>query len=201
MMSVDQQRKSDFKRPAAEPLRSHADALATSRSLIERARHRDSRAWEQLVDLYAPLVYFWCRRAQVHPQDIADVVQDVFRAVVAGLPGFRKERPGDTFRGWLRIVTHSKVSDHFRRLGRTPQAAGGTDARRRLDLLPALLHRALESIREEFAPQVWQAFWRVAVDQQAVSDVAADLAMPPGTVRVYKCRVAQRLRQALGDVD
>jgi RNA polymerase sigma-70 factor (ECF subfamily) len=191
--------------------------LATSGSLLERARRRDAGAWEQLVELYTPLVYYWCRRGLLPDQDVADVVQEVFRAVVTGIDGFRRDRPGDTFRGWLRTITRSKISDHFR--GKDcADAIGGSQMQRRLDLLPApdddevddpaevsaqqsLLQRGLEAIRGEFEPQVWQAFWRTAVESRDVSDVAAELNMRPGTVRVYKCRVSQRLRQVLGDVE
>jgi RNA polymerase sigma-70 factor, ECF subfamily len=196
--------------------RAAAGALATSRSLLDCARQHDGQAWEKLVELYAPLVYFWCRRGHVAEQDIPDVVQEVFRSVVASIDSFRKERPGDTFRGWLRTVTRSKLSDYYRRQSRTPAAAGGTDAHCRLQQVPAeleadveseeesaeqaLFFRGLESIREQFEPKTWDAFWRVVVEQQSVSAVAHDLAMRPGTVRVAKCRVLQRLRQQLGDV-
>ena len=42
---------------------SNADRGATSLSLLERARNRDSEAWRRLVELYSPLVFFWARRA------------------------------------------------------------------------------------------------------------------------------------------
>src|SRR5688572_20364634 len=114
-----------------------SDVLPTSRSLLNLARARDTVAWQRLVELYTPLVYFWCRRARLPEQDIPDVVQDVFRAVVAGLGSFRKQREGDTFRGWLRTVTRSKISDSFRRRGRTPIAPGGTDMQRRIEGIAA----------------------------------------------------------------
>src|SRR4051812_13633655 len=88
-----------------------SDALPTSRSLLALAKERDGPAWTRLVELYTPLVYFWCRRGPVQEQDIPDVVQDVFRSVVTGLASFRKQREGDTFRGWLRTITRSKISD------------------------------------------------------------------------------------------
>jgi len=49
-----------------------------------------------------------------------------------------------------------------------------------------VLLRALESIRPEFHERTWQAFWKVVIDGRSASDVAADLAMKPGTVRVSK---------------
>jgi RNA polymerase sigma-70 factor (ECF subfamily) len=184
--------------------------------LLARVQANEARAWERLVDLYAPLVFHWCRSRGLQEPDVADVLQEVFRAVVAHVGGFRKERPGDTFRGWLRRITQNKLRDHFRRTGREPRGAGGSSAMERLAQLPGaepadddlvpdgegesiLFTRALDLIRGEFAEQTWAAFWRTAVEGRPARDVAADLAMTPGAVRVAKCRVLRRLREELGD--
>jgi RNA polymerase sigma-70 factor (ECF subfamily) len=196
---------------------SRAPSSGTPRSLLERVRAGEPSAWEALVALYAPLVYQWCRRRDLQEQDTADVVQEVFQAVVTHIGEFHRSRPGDTFRGWLRTIVRNKVHDHFRRLGREPGGVGGTDAQLRLAQLPEpepsesdveddpeaerrLFRRCLELIRGEFEERTWQAFWRTAVDGRSPKDVAADLAMTPGAVRVAKCRVLQRLREALGDL-
>lgn len=199
---------------------SSGDALRTSASLLDRARHRDDLAWNELVELYAPLVYFWCRKTNIVEQDIPDVVQEVFRAVVTGIDGFRKDRPSDTFRGWLRTVTRSKLADYFRRLDRNPIAVGGSGAQWRMEHIGepddndlaegddderlaefALFHRGLEKIRRDFDPKTWQAFWRVVVDGLSASEAGQELSMRPGTVRVAKSRVLQRLRRQLGDIE
>ena len=62
-----------------------------------------------------------------------------------------------------------------------------------------LLQKALASIRNEFHERTWQAFWQVVIEGRAAADVAADLDMKPGTVRVAKSRVLLRLRRELGD--
>jgi RNA polymerase sigma-70 factor (ECF subfamily) len=64
----------------------------------------------------------------------------------------------------------------------------------------SLFRRGLELIRREFEHRTWQAFWRTAVDGRAAADVAAELGMSPGAVRVAKSRVLQRLRSELGDL-
>src|SRR5438105_11562758 len=79
----------------------------TSLGLLERARTDDAAAWGRLVALYAPLVFHWCRRWGLQEEDAADVFQEVFRSVASHLGGFRKERAGDTFRGWLRTIARS----------------------------------------------------------------------------------------------
>ena len=195
---------------------------STSRSLLSEARLADAAAWERLVTLYAPLVASWCRRWGVLQQDIVDVLQEVFSAVAAHLGRFRKDRPGDTFRGWLMTIARNKTLDYFQRKSREPAAIGGTEASMRLAEIrdpntgleipsPApdskddlvfndVLLRALESIRGEFHERTWQAFWGVVIDGRTASDVAADLGMKPGTVRVSKSRVLLRLRRELGDI-
>jgi RNA polymerase sigma-70 factor (ECF subfamily) len=190
---------------------------ATSRSLLARVQADEPEAWERLVHLYAPLVLRWCRAAGLQDQDAADVFQDVFQAVVAHVGGFRKERQGDTFRGWLRRITQNKLRDHFRRLDREAPGVGGSSARERLAQLPGptpaervdlapdngergLFVRALDLLRAEFEERTWVAFWRTAVEGQAPRDVAADLGMSAGAVRVAKSRVLHRLRQELGDL-
>jgi RNA polymerase sigma-70 factor (ECF subfamily) len=185
--------------------------------LLERLKADDAEAWDRLVVLYAPMVYRWCRRWDLRDQDIADILQDVFQAVATHIATFRKEHPGDTFRGWLRTITHSKVQDYFRRMGREPAGVGGTDAQIRLASLPAaavvddddsreetaerlLISRGLDLIRGEFAERTWKAFWATAVEGRETRDVALELGMSPGAVRVAKSRVLQRLRAELGDV-
>ena len=191
---------------------------STSRSLLADAKLADPAAWERLAKLYAPLVAFWCRRWGVADQDIVDVLQDVFSAVASHLQGFRKERAGDTFRGWLLTIARNKTHDYFRRRGDEPCAVGGTEASLRLQqvadphaetdlsnagddaIVDGVLGQALEAIRGEFHERTWRAFWGVVVEGRAVADVAADLDMRPGTVRVAKSRVLLRLRNELGDI-
>ena len=43
----------------------------TSLTLLERARGDDAVAWHRLVDLYGPLVHYWCRRAGLGGTDIS----------------------------------------------------------------------------------------------------------------------------------
>lgn len=191
---------------------------STSRSLLVRLQENEAEAWDRLVALYTPLVYFWCKKLDLPEQDTADVIQDVFKTVAVNIGKFRKDRPQDTFRGWLRTITRSRTIDHFRRQAKQPNAPGGSVAQRCLAEIPAspeddevdpkedeqidnaLFLRALELIRKDFQETTWQAFWRVVVDGMAPKDVAEELAMRPGTVRVAKSRVLHRLRSELGEL-
>ncbi len=186
---------------------------STSLTLLQRVRDKDEEAWRRLLHLYGPLVERWCARGGVHPADADDVRQDVFQAVAAGLDGFRRDRPGDTFRGWLKVITRNKLLDHFRRRQKHPEAQGGTDAHRQLQELAGpelpedteedlggLYRRALELVRGEFEERTWQAFWRAAVEGQSPAAIAADLGVTPAAVRKAKSRVLHRLREEVGDL-
>jgi RNA polymerase sigma-70 factor (ECF subfamily) len=188
----------------------------TSPSLLLRVKANQEGAWERLVDLYAPLVYHWCRRASLGPEDAADVFQEVFRALALHIGTFHRDRAGDSFRGWLRTITQNKIRDHFRRLEHQPRAAGGTDANLCLQAVPdpatteedpseadvvhRQLHRLLEEIQGEFEARTWRAFWQVQMEGRGTDEVAVELGMTPAAVRKAKFRVLRRLRQELGDL-
>jgi RNA polymerase sigma-70 factor, ECF subfamily len=195
---------------------------STSRSLLANAQEADPAAWARLVTLYAPLVAAWCRRWGLAEQEIADVLQEVFAAVARNIASFRRDRPGDTFRGWLSTITRNKLRDHHRKQADQPLAQGGTEAALRLAQVldpeaaagdddaagddgaddaafGCVVRAALEAIRGEFQPQTWQAFWGVVVEGRSAAEVGASLGMRPGAVRVAKSRVLHRLRRELGD--
>lgn len=187
---------------------------STSLSLLERVKSQDQEAWRRLVQLYGPLVYQWCRRWHLGAEDVADVFQEVFQAVAVQIANFHRDRPGDTFRGWLWGITRHKVGDHFRKMGKQPTAAGGSDALQQLLELPTppdddpstpagdgVVQRTLEQLRTEFEPRTWQMFWRTAVEGHAPKDIAAELGVTPDAVRMAKSRVLRRLRTELTDLD
>jgi RNA polymerase sigma-70 factor (ECF subfamily) len=203
------------KEPHVDPGGEAHSSLASS--LLQRLQEQDPRSWERLDRLYGPVVLGWCLRAGLRQEDAADVGQEVFQAVAGAIGEFRRDRPGDSFRGWLWTVTRRKILDHQRR-SRRPQAAGGTTAQERLaqlaaaddasELAPppdqgevgAVYCRALELIQAEFAERTWRAFWGVAVDGLPAGQVAAPLGMTAGAVYIAKSRVLRRLREEFGEL-
>jgi RNA polymerase sigma-70 factor (ECF subfamily) len=188
---------------------------ATSLSLLDRARTADQAAWDRVVQLYQPLVLAWCQRAGVRGPDADDVAQDVFASAFAHLDRFRRDRDGDTFRGWLRAVTRNQLLMHFRRNQGRARATGGSNAWADLQAVAdplagdpaedkaeggALYRRAVELVRGDFEEQTWQAFWLTAVEGRSAAALAPELGMTPAGVRQAKARVLRRLRQELGEL-
>ena len=71
-------------------------------ALVKRARDGDSRAWDQLVERYAPLVWSVCRRYRLSPADCDDVGAGVWLRLVEGLPSLREPA---ALPGWVATVT------------------------------------------------------------------------------------------------
>jgi RNA polymerase sigma-70 factor (ECF subfamily) len=188
---------------------------STSSSLIRGLKADDPEAWRRMSVVYGPLVYSWCRRTGLSGADVADVAQDVFLSVYRSIKGFRRERPGDTFCGWLWQITRNAVLSHFRRQASEPAGVGGSEARLRTEQIPAffapneppvelgsqglIIRQALSVLRPEFEERTWKAFWRTAVDGQSSSAVGEELGMSGGAVRNAKYRVLGRLREFLDE--
>jgi RNA polymerase sigma-70 factor, ECF subfamily len=185
-------------------------AAITSLTLLERARHNDKKAWDRLVDLYTPLVCYWCQlRGLQERGDVEEISQEVFLAVHSHLGDFHRDQEGDTFRGWLRTITQNKINDHVPPPG--GKGVGGTDVQMRLQELAStypggegntdcqavekfiLYNRAVELIESSFEPSSRRAFWLV-IGGQKPKDVAAELGMTVAAVYLAKSRILQRLR-------
>src|SRR5262245_34478636 len=194
-----------------------ADSGHTSLSLLEQVRAQDPAAWRRLVHLYSPQVFGWCRRAGLSSEDSADVLQNVFLAVATRVVDFHGDKPGDSFRGWLRGITRFKIADHCRAAKVGPAAAGGSTALNSLqqvsdansqsgtepsdaDDRAALLQRALEMIQGDFAETTWMAFRRCAIEGHAAGDVARELGMSLDAVYQAKARVLRRVREEFADL-
>jgi RNA polymerase sigma-70 factor (ECF subfamily) len=187
------------------------DSGSTSSTLLARLKLRDPEAWQRLNHLYGPTIYAWCRQAGLGPDDAADTVQNVFHVLVRRVADFRRDRSGDTFRGWLWTITRNKIRDYYRLAKNPEQAVGGSDNQRCLVELAespppddddgaGILYRSLELLRSEFEARTWQAFWRTTVDEHYAADVAADLGISVNAVYKAKARVLARLRQELSEL-
>ncbi len=186
----------------------------TSYTLLEQVRAADQQGWERFVDVYGPTLYGWCRGASLTEADTADVIQDTFRAVASGIEGFERtpDRQG-AFTAWLWTVTQSRIRNHWERRIKKDDAVGGSDAQQILADLPdpvsdqsdtksiaedaSIVLRTAELVRPEFSGTTWQAFWRVAIDDQRTDVVATQLEISVAAVRQANYRVRKRLREEL----
>lgn len=182
--------------------------MTTAPSLLARLRNRsDALAWNQVVDLYTPLLLRWVGRLGVSTTDADDLVQEVWHAVTREMPEYTYDPKKGSFRGWLKAILLNRVRYH-RRSRRSVVGSDQYDAL--ADLLADdsseasrkwdeehdryILTRLLDRVRDEFSTSSWKAFVGVAVEGRDAQTVADELTMTPNSVRIARCRVMARLR-------
>lgn len=193
----------------------------TRASLLLRIRDtRDSDAWSQFVDVYAPLVYGYARKHGLQDADAADLVQDVLRAVSSAIKRLNYDSKLGTFRGWLFTVARTKLSDLVARRQSPGRGTGESDVQQLLLNRPAadgqderdheewnldyerrLFAWAAERVRSEVQDATWQAFWQTTVEGKSGKAVSESLEMTVAAVYLAKSRVMARLKEQIRLVD
>jgi RNA polymerase sigma-70 factor, ECF subfamily len=184
---------------------------ATRQSLLLRARTGDEGAWQDLCELYRPLIAGWLRRQSVPEADIDDLVQEIFLAVVRGLPSFSHSGRRGAFRSWLRTIAYNYSCDYWKSPARRTAASGDDAAQSALGLLedPAsplnrywdeehdhyVLRCLFEAVALEFEPATVRAFQLVALDSVSGAQAAEELGISLTAVYIAKSRVFHRLRE------
>ncbi len=177
----------------------------TSASLLLRVGTHDSQAWNEFVQLYTPLLFHWAQRSNLQSHDAAELVQEVFMALVTLLPTFQYDR-SRSFRAWLYTVMRSKLSELQRKRKRMPgNDAAVEDAEGPSELIELeerefrefLIARALELVEREFGANTIAAFRATALEDRAGREVASELGLSEDAVYQARSRVMKRLREHL----
>lgn len=183
----------------------------TRQSLLLRAQTGETDAWQDLTDLYRPLIRSWLQRQGVPTSDREDLGQEVLLSVVKQLPSFEHSGHRGAFRSWLRTIVCRRAADYWRAHGSRAVASGGSGAREALELLADpgsdlnrlwdeehdhyVLRRLLDLVEEEFEPLTLQAFRRLALDGVSGLAAAQELGLSVDAVYGAKSRVLARIRQ------
>jgi RNA polymerase sigma-70 factor (ECF subfamily) len=187
------------------------DQPDTRTSLIVRLRDRsDQAAWAEFVEVYRPVIYrLACRRGLQHA-DAEDLVQQVLSAVAGAIHRWQPDETRGRFRTWLHCITRNLIINRLTRSA--PDRATGDEAVQdlldqqaafegpdsqllRVEYRREVFHWAARQIRGEFGLDTWLAFWRTAVEGQAVEGVAAQMGKKPGAVYAARGRVMRRLKE------
>jgi RNA polymerase sigma-70 factor (ECF subfamily) len=94
----------------------HPVSAEEERSLIERMRAGDERAFQWFAEHYAPALYrFASERVRHEPELVRDVVQTALCRFMEKLDSYRGESAIFT---WLCAVCRNEIAGHFRRANR-----------------------------------------------------------------------------------
>jgi RNA polymerase sigma-70 factor, ECF subfamily len=181
---------------------------STPATLLEQVRRPDNTvAWERFVRLYTPLLLSFAKRQGLQDQDCADLVQDVFLALVRVMPYFQYD-PNRSFRSWLGTLTWNRLKDRLRQRHALPIAADNPlwqvihtsseqEAFDEDEYRRVLLTRALGIVESESNPVTWQLFLATVLQSHSPADTASKFHVTLNAVYLARSRTLRRLKEVV----
>jgi RNA polymerase sigma factor (sigma-70 family) len=173
--------------------------------LVDRCLAGDARAWDELLSRHQRLVYSVIRSWRLSDEDGADVFQDVFAALVRGLPRLRDAR---SLVRWLASTTDRIARAVALRRRREQALSGGpapletlaADAPALGDDLEALEQQAMVRLALEELPEGCRRLLQALYYDDptpSYAAVALRLGVPVGSLGPTRARCMARLKRAL----
>jgi RNA polymerase sigma factor (sigma-70 family) len=170
--------------------------------LVLRAREGDQRAWDAIVERYAPLVWSICRRYRLAGADAGDAGQAVWLQLVdqigqirdpAALPGWLATTTGRECGRIVRAARRTCPPGHGLDDGDIPdeQATSADD-----ELLRAERHAALREALADLPPPCQQLIALLTEDPPVpYAQISARLGIPLGSIGPTRRRCLDKLRR------
>jgi RNA polymerase sigma factor (sigma-70 family) len=170
--------------------------------LVARARNGEKKAWDALVERYAPLIWSVCRRYGLGGLDAEDVGQNVWIRLVDQLDRIRNPA---ALPGWL-VTTTRRECGRILRAAQKPGAVRYTVDAQNVpdqqadpadqDLLAAECHAAL---RQAFAhlPRDCQRLITLLIADPSLpyAEISARLGIPVGSIGPNRARYLEKMRR------
>lgn len=182
----------------------------TQATLLERLRDGDGvMAWEEFFRRYWRLIFVTARRRGCQEHTAEEIVQDVMLTVYQKRDVFRYAPEKGRFRDWLCTVVRNAVARHRREPAQRVRARGGDDSAAHPEPVceegvddqweanfeHAMLASLLDVVRQEVAPETYQAFELLALRELSGAAVAKITGLSRNAVYLARKRVCQRLEQ------
>lgn len=178
----------------------HPDPPVTD--LVASAKSGDERAWAELVERYASLVWSICRIYQLARADAEDVSQGVWLQLAGHLDKLREPA---ALAGWLATTTHRECLRALRQARKPPTPALALDAEDIPDhqapaaedrLLRAERHAALREAFTCLPPGCQQLIAMLIQDPpMPYARISAELGIPVGSIGPVRGRCLDQLRR------
>ena len=171
-------------------------------ALVVRAADGDQRAWNEIVDRYAPLVHAICSRYRLSRDDIEDVGQTVWLLLVEHLGKLREPA---ALPGWLATTTAHECLRLVRAASRLDQRGIGNDDSvlfvddRAIDeeILVAERNAGLRAAFAELPARCQQLLSMLINDPPYSYDqIHQTLGIPVGSIGPQRARCLDRMRRS-----
>ena len=169
----------------------------------------DHDAWAEFAGRYGRKIYGWSCQRRHQPADAEDVTQQVLLKLAQKMGAFRYD-PAQSFRAWLKTVTHHAWRDFVEARNWPGAGSGDTAVLEQLQTVQArdalveeldeefardLLEEAMARVRLRVQPHTWQAFHVLAVEGRSGAEAAERLGMKVATVFVARSKVQKMLQE------
>jgi RNA polymerase sigma-70 factor (ECF subfamily) len=174
-----------------------ADDLAPTRwTLIERLKDwEDEASWREFFDTYWQLIYGVARKAGLTETEAREAAQETVISVAEKMPEFNCDPQAGSFKGFLLQVTGWRITDQFRKRGKSGlaqgvqsgasahagQVEGAGDGTATIDRVPDPGVPALETI--------WDEEWRTHLVDIAMRRLRQRL--DPGQCQMFELHVVR----------
>jgi len=188
----------------------------TRASLLVRLKDRaDQAAWYEFAEVYRPVIVRLAGRKGMQAADAEDLAQQVLAAVAKAIDRWQEDPRRARFRTWLHRVANNLILNALARgkpdrgsgdtgliqwLAQQPANDGPNSDLLRLEWRREAFRWAATQIRDEFQPDNWEAFWRTAVDGEAVDEVAQRLGKSRSSVHSARSRIMRRLKEKVDEL-
>ena len=170
--------------------------------LVTRARNGDQRAWDAMVERYAPLIWSICRRHRLGDADAEDVGQAVWLNLVGRLDDLRDPAalPGwlatTTRRECLRVQKTSGKLPMLQQMLNTENLPDERTATSEDELLMAERSAALREALSHLSPSCQQLMAMLIADPPVpYAEISARLGISIGSIGPYRARCLDKLRR------
>jgi RNA polymerase sigma factor (sigma-70 family) len=171
--------------------------------LVIQAMTGDKRAWDALVERYAPLVWSICRQYRLSAADAADVGQSVWVRLIEQLPALREPA---ALPGWLVTTARRECLRLLRAAQQQQRLAHPADPDDAADQHAATVEQGLlraerdAALRDAFAelPARCRQLLSLLLHEPPIPyvDISARLGIPIGSIGPNRARCLERLRRS-----
>lgn len=183
-------------------------------SLILRLRDvADHAAWDEVLEVYGPLVFRCAKQRGLQAADAEDVVQEVFSAVARSVEQWLNQAQRGRFRSWLLGITRNIAINVLTRAPRGGVGHGGDVGLAELTAMPdpdgansrlfdrefewQVYHWAASRVRDSVKAVTWEAFHLTHLEGLTAQETADRLGISLGNVYIARSRVMSRLKEVV----
>ncbi len=146
------------------------------KDIIELAKAGDSKAWEKLIYIWQPKIYYFVLKYLGNEEDAKDVTQEVFFSVFKNLPSLRNS---EAFSSWIYKIALNCIRQHVKKSVKNRQFQLSEPIYFQPKREEGLVEKALDYLPS----QQKEVILLKEIEGFSIKEIARMLSIPEGTVK------------------